>query len=108
MSISRIEIQGQISRAQDYTAIKHNEDHKGAVDQNNFQNQFHKAVDSKLNQVHQGDNTENFKKRHDAKEKGNGQYAGDGGRHRRHGSENEEDSGERVMLKGFGSFDIKI
>lgn len=43
MSISRIELQGTITRAQDYTAIKHNEDNKGIVDQSNFQTQFHKG-----------------------------------------------------------------
>ena len=108
MSISRIELQGQISRAQDYTTIKHNEDHKGMIDQNNFQSQFHKAVDSKLSQVHHGENTENADKRFDAKDKGNGQYSGDGGRQRRRGTDKEKDSGERVMRKGTGSFDIKI
>ena len=37
MSINRIELQGTITRAQDYTTIKHNQDNKGMVDQSNFQ-----------------------------------------------------------------------
>ena len=32
MSINRIELQGTITRAQDYTTIKHNQDNKGMVD----------------------------------------------------------------------------
>ncbi|GFI46095.1 hypothetical protein IMSAGC019_01408 [Lachnospiraceae bacterium] len=39
--ISRVEIQGQVTRAQDFTTIKQNEDNKGMVDQSNFQQQFH-------------------------------------------------------------------
>ena len=47
MSINRIELQGTITRAQDYTTIKHNQDNKGMVDQSNFQAQFHKTVEIK-------------------------------------------------------------
>lgn len=108
MSINRIEIQGQITRAQDYTTIKHNQDNKGMVDQTNFQSQFHKAVDNKMTQVHHGENTENENKRFDAKDKGNGQYTGDGGSKRRKDSEKEQFPEGRVALKNMGGFDIKI
>lgn len=106
MSISRIELQGTITRAQDYTAIKHNEDNKGMIDQSNFQNQFHKVVDNKLTQVHHGENAENMNKRFDAKDKGNGQYAGDGGRQRKR--ESEQDADGKVLIKNMGGFDMKI
>ena len=39
MTISRVELQGQVTRAQDFTNIKQNEDHKGMIDQSNFQSQ---------------------------------------------------------------------
>ena len=45
MTISRVEIQGQVTRAQDFTTIKHNEDNKGMVDQSNFQRQFDQSVE---------------------------------------------------------------
>lgn len=106
MSINRIELQGTITRAQDFTAIKHNEDNKGMVDQSNFQMQFHKAVDNKLTQVRQGDNAEGKGKGADAREKGNGEYAGDGGRHRRRNSGEGEEG--KVVLKGISRFDMKI
>ncbi len=105
MTISRVEIQGQVTRAQDFTTVKHNEDHKGIVDQSNFQKQFENHVDSKLRQVRQGDSAENKGKRFDAKEKGNGSYEGDGGTKRR--QEGKEQDG-KVVLKGQSSFDIKI
>lgn len=108
MSISRIELQGQITRAQDYTTIKHNEDNKGMIDQSNFQTQFHKAVDDKLTQVHQGENTENENKRFDAKDKGNGQYSGDGGKKRKKEDGKNLPAGGRVVGKSMGGFDIKI
>lgn len=105
MTISRVEIQGQVTRAQDFTTVKHNEDHKGVIDQSNFQKQFENHVDNKLRQVRQGDRAENEGKRFDAKDKGNGSYAGDGGAKRRQG-EKEKDG--KVVLKGQSSFDMKI
>ena len=106
MSINRIELQGTITRAQDFTTIKQNEDNKGMVDQTNFQTQFHKAVDNKLTQVHEGDNAEGKGKGPDAREKGSNEYTGDGGRHRKKKSGEEEDG--KVMLKGISRFDMKI
>lgn len=91
-----------ISRAQDYSAIKHNEDNKGMVDQVNFSDQVQKNVDQNIREVHSGDNAQWYEKRPDAKEKGNGQYSGDGGRRRK------RQSGERMVVKGKGGFDIKI
>lgn len=105
MTISRVEIQGQVTRAQDFTTLKHNEDNKGVVDQSNFQRQFENSVDTKLRQVRQGDRTENEGKRFDAKDEGNGSYAGDGGAKRK---QEEKQKDGKVVLKGQSSFDIKI
>ena len=105
MTISRVELQGQVTRAQDFTNIKHNEDNKTMVDQSNFQRQFDQSVETRIRQVHQGDKTENEGKRFDAKEKGNGNYAGDGGRKRKK-EEGKEDG--KVVLKTMGGFDMKI
>lgn len=103
MSISRVEIQGQVTRAQDFTTVKHNGDNKGLVDQSNFQRQFENHVDNKLRQVRHGERTENEGKRFDAKDKGNGDYQGDGGSRRR-----QKVKDGRVVLKGQGGFDMKI
>ena len=104
MTISRVELQGQISRAQDFTTIKHQEDNKGLVDQSNYQRQVNQK-EVRAHQVQQGDRAENEGKRFDAKEQGNGTYQGDGGR-RRKKDEKKEDG--KVTLKGYGGFDIKI
>ena len=92
-----------ISRSQDYATIKHNEDNKVGVDQNNFSNQVQKAVEQNVREVHSGDDARWGQSRPDAKEKGNGSYAGDGGRKRK---KNQEDG--KVVLKNKGGFDMKI
>ena len=106
MSINRIELQGTITRAQDFTTIKQNEDNTGMVDQSNFQMQFNKTVDQKLTHVRHGDNAEGKGKGADAKEKGNGEYSGDGGRNRKRKAGEDEDG--KVVLKGMSRFDMKI
>ena len=75
MTISRVELQGQVTRAQDFTTIKHNEDNKVLVDQNNFQRQFDQTVENKVRQVRQQDEADNRGMKFDAKVKGNGRRA---------------------------------
>lgn len=105
MAIGPIEMQGTIARTQDYTTIKYNEDNKSNVNQTHFQQQFTKEVKQQTKQVHDSQNADRQDKRFDAKDKGNGQYSGDGGRKRK--EEQIPESG-RVVLKGRSSFDIKI
>lgn len=105
MAIGSISLQGQISRAQDFSTIKQNEDNKVVVDQGNFQTQFKKEVDQNMNRVRQSDNAENREKKYDAKEKGGGQYSGDGGKRRK-----RDEQTDTVQLKGTAmrGFDMKI
>ena len=91
-----------ISRAQDYSMIKHNEDNKGFVDQTNFSQQVQKTAEQRVREVHSSDDTEWHQQNPDAKEKGNNEYHGDGGRHRRQGTDG------RVVVKGQGGFDMKV
>ena len=104
MTISRVELQGQVTRAQDFTTIKHNEDNKVTVNQTNIQREFGQAVDLKLRHVNRGEQAENQGKKFDAKEKGNGNYFGDGGNR----SKKEEETKEKAVPKRMGGFDMKI
>lgn len=104
MAISPLVTQGTIARAQDFTTIKHNEDQKGLIDQSNFQQQFKKEVNERPNQVNRQDNADFHNRKFDAKDKGDNQYSGDGGKNRR---KQEEELG-KVVIKGRGSFDMKI
>ena len=92
-----------ISRAQDYTTIKHNEDNKVNVDQAYFSQQFQKTTEQNMRGVHQSDDTQWHENRPDAKEKGNNKYSGDGGRNRK-----KQNAQERVVAKKTGGFDMKI
>lgn len=105
MAISPLLFNGSVSRMQDVSVIKHNEDAKGMVDQTNFHNTFNREIDSKVNQVHQSDDVDNRQKKHDAKEKGKNEYMGDGGKKRRKDAKSQDG---RVIPKSMGGFDMKI
>lgn len=105
MAISPLLFNGSVSRMQDISAIKHNEDAKGMVDQTNFQNAFNREIDNKVSQVHHSDDIENRQQKHDAKEKGKNQYAGDGGKNR---DKQKKPQDGRVIAKSTGGFDMKI
>ncbi len=105
MAIGSISLQGQVTRAQDFSTIKQNEDNKVMVDQGNFQSHFNKEVKQNLSRVHQSDDTENPNKKYDAKEKGNGQYSGDGGKNRK---KQENDGAVKKQTKLQHSFDMRI
>ena len=104
MAISPLLFNGSVSRMQDISSIKHNEDTKGMVDQTNFQNTFNREVDSKVNQVHHSDDVKNRQQKQDAKEKGKNQYTGDGGKKR----DAKKPQDGRVIAKSAGGFDMKI
>lgn len=105
MAIGQIELQGQISRAQDFTTIKHNEDMRGTVEQSNVSAQFAKIVEEHVTKVNRGDQPEYHNKKFDAKDKGSNEYSGDGGQKRK--KEQKEADG-KVLIKGVGNFDISL
>lgn len=106
MAIGFVELQGQITRAQDFTSIKHNEDNKGMVEQANFGQQMVKQADRQVNRVNQGEQPDYHESRSDAKEKGNNEYRGDGGRYRKKRLEENPDG--KVLLKKSEGFDFSV
>ena len=105
MAIGQIELQGQISRAQDFTTIKHNEDTRSSVEQANVSTQFAKIVEERIKKVNQGEQPEYRNKKFDAKDKGSNEYSGDGGQKRKK-AKREIDG--KVLIKGVGNFDISL
>lgn len=97
------EISGVV-RAQDYTTIKQHEDTRGAVQQNSLVQNMQKETENRTRQVNESDNAEWQQKKFDAKEKGNGNYTGDGGNAR----QKKQEPDGKVVIKGRSSFDIKI
>lgn len=92
-----------ISRAQDYSSVKQNEDNKGMVDQGNIVDHVHKMTEQRTKEVHSSDNAQWHERRPDAREKGNNSYSGDGGKKRKGGQ-----ARERTAVKSHGGFDMKI
>lgn len=92
-----------ISRANDYSAIKQNEDNKGMIDQGNIADQVNKTTEQKNREVISSDNAEWSDRKPDAREKGSNEYAGDGGRRRKGNAPRE-----RMVVKNRGGFDIKV
>ena len=105
MAIGQIELQGQISRAQDFTTIKHNEDTRGNVEQTNVSTQFAKIVEEHVTKVNRGGQPEYQNKKFDAKDKGSNEYNGDGGQKRK---KEQKKADGKVLLKGVGNFDISL
>jgi hypothetical protein len=105
MAIGPIELNGTIGRSQDFSIIKHNEDTKNMHEQANIQNQLNAKIEHHLNQVRDADNTESPEHKFDAKEKGDNEYTGDGGKQRK--NDNQKKDG-KVIVKNKGGFDIMI
>ncbi len=102
MAFGSIEIVS-MTRTQDYTTIKQNEDNKALVDQSNFSQQMNKQSEQLTRQVNSSDHADWYNQKQDAKEKGRNEYQGDGGRNRR-----QKKEPDRVVLKERGGFDMKI
>lgn len=106
MAIGFVELQGQITRAQDFTTVKHNEDTKGMVEQANFGQQMTKQVEKQVNRVNKGDQPEYHERKFDAKDKGSNEYHGDGGQAgKRKKGENPDG---KVLMKKAERIDFSV
>lgn len=110
MAIGQVELNHAMTRIQDYTTQKHNEDMRGVVQQGQAQEKFNKELNEDIRQVIKSDQSEYQNKtqyqnrKFDAKEKGDNQYTGDGGKHRK----KDETPDGRVKAKQKSGFDIRI
>lgn len=106
MAIGFVEMQGQITRAQDYTTIKHNEDAKGMVEQANVGQQMTKQVERQVNRVNKGNQPEYHERKFDAKDKGSNEYHGDGGQARKRKKGENPDG--KVLMKKADRIDFSV
>jgi 3-mercaptopyruvate sulfurtransferase SseA len=91
---------------QDIASIKQNQDNKAIINQTNFKDSFNKEVNEQFTKVSDADEAKNENKRFDARDKGDNEYTGEGGKERN--SKNPRNN-ERVIVKSSkGNFDIKI
>ena len=91
-----------MARTQDFTQIKHNEDNRAAMTQISTTQQENKEQRLRAGQVLQKDEINWHQKKFDAKEKGDNEYSGDGGKKRQGKQE------DKVLKKGQQGFDVKI
>lgn len=107
MAIGPLQLNGIMTRTQDYTPMKQNEDMKPMLDQSVFQNTMQKNIEKKLTQVKESEETDTYQREQDAKEKGKNEYQGDGGRNRRQ-AHSEFSSDGRVIRKSPPGFDFSV
>lgn len=111
MAIGPVILNGVVSVSNDYSAIKHNEDNKGMLHQQGFQVQMEKQLDIRHTRITENEQMRKEEKKFDAREKGDNEYAGDGGKRRQkqnHNEKNVKNANGKVAAKGQSSFDIKI
>ena len=110
MAIGNVELNHAMTRIQDYTTQKHNEDQRGVLQQTHAQDKFSKELDKdirqviKTNQEEYQNKTQYQNKKFDARDKGSNQYTGDGGKNKK---KNDNPDG-RVVAKQNTAFDIRI
>ena len=93
-----------ISRAQDYSTVKQNEDNQASLQQNHIGIQNEKNQMQRMRDVNDADNSRWTNEKFDAREKGKQQYQGDGGKKR----QKEETVKDKVLPKRPAGFDMKV
>lgn len=101
MAINPINI-ATMARTQDFSTIKHNEDNRAAMTQIVMNTQEDKDARMRSGQVVKKEEAGWHQKKFDAREKGDNQYSGDGGKKRR------EETVSKVLKKERQGFDIKV
>mgnify|MGYP001114163506 FL=1 len=104
MSIRPVEFHGVVQRSQDVSALKQNEDNRPMLQQQNVQTQFAKDTVHHMQQVTHANDSDNPKKKFDAREKGSNEYEDRRNKKKRA----EEKNSGKVSVKTTGGFDMKI
>lgn len=105
MAIGAIEMQGQILRTQDYSAIKQQEDSRSEIEQNQIQVNKDAEEIRQANRVSGTQESANMKNNSDASDQGKNEYTGDGGARRREAREARARDG-KVLLKSVERINI--
>lgn len=106
MSIRPVDISGMIQRTDDVGILKHQQDSRPAVEQQNLQTQMVKREDVLRHQVVNPENSAKTDTHADAREKGKNSYFF---REKSGEKKKEEQSEDRIVKKHTnGSFDVKV
>lgn len=102
--IRPIDMSGVVQRSQEVSQIKHQENNKAFVDNQNFAQHFSKEVRHHMDSVTDSQKSEKKKEQYDAKNKGNGREY-EGGQQKKR---NKKENTDKEMMKSQSSFDIRI
>ena len=103
MSVRPVVLGGMIQRADDVGVIKHQQDAKPMMDQQNIQIQVNKREDNLAHKVQETGNKGKMKNETDAKKEGRGQYFSNNSKKKKNISD-----GRIIRKNSDGMFDIKI
>lgn len=103
MAIGPIELTGMVTRSQDISLFKQNEDNKPMIDQSNIQVNIQKKAQEQNHQVTNAEKSEYLENRFDAKEQGNGAY-----QQNRNKKKKDEKPEEGIFKKATSGFDMRI
>ncbi len=107
MTIRPVVLGGMIQRTDDVGTMKHQEDSKPVIDQQNIQTQVQKEERQKREQVRNAENSQMMDEKYDAKEEGKNKYRKEKNQKRKQPVNTFSEEG--VIVKGnTGGFDIKI
>lgn len=109
MTIRPVVLNGMIQRTDDVSVVKHQEDQKPVVDQQNIQVQMRKEEQQMTQTVRNASESELLDQKYDAREEGKGKYQKRGGKRTSQKAKVNEVSEDRVIKKNqIGGFDMKI
>lgn len=105
MSIRPVDFNGMLQRTDDVGVLKHQQEHKPLVDQQNIQVQLSKQEENASQQVITANQSEKLNNHTDAREEGKGQYQT---LYRGKKKKTSKEDGKVVKKGNSHSFDIKI
>ncbi len=108
MTVRPVHLNGMIQNTQDVSAIRHQENQRPAIEQQNIHIREQQKEQSQAQEVHKKDNADNEQKKFDAKEKGSNEYRDQRGKNKKEKKENLPDGSVKVKMTMSGGFDIKI
>ena len=109
MTVRPVHLNGMIQNTQDVSTIRHQENQRPALEQQNIQMREQQKEQSQAQDVHKKDDADNSQKKYDAKEKGSNEYENlHKKKKKRAKQENLPDGSVKIKMTMSGGFDIKI
>ncbi len=104
MTIKPMVFNGMMQRSQDVSAVKHQQDQRPVVEQQQIGQQEAKKLDHRMHQVNESEKKDEAGTKYDAREEGKNKYFSSSKKEKK-----EKNKSDKVVPKNYsGGFDIKI